>query len=75
MDTGSNTIQKLLTPDELADFLQISKTTVYRIIDKRLIPFYKIKGCLRFDLNDVLAYLQKNRIEPVKDKIYAGEKN
>lgn len=63
--TGSNTIQELLTPDDLADFLQISKTSVYRMIDKRLIPFYKVKGSLRFDKSDVLEYLQNNRIEPV----------
>ena len=65
MNTSSNTIPKLLTPDELAEFLQISKTSVYRMIEKRLIPFFKVKGSLRFDKQDVLEYLQKNRIEPI----------
>jgi len=66
MNTSSNTIPKLLTPDELAEFLQISKTSVYRMVDKRLIPFYKIKGNLRFEIGDVLDYLKSSRIEPVK---------
>jgi len=66
MNTSSNTIPKLLTPDELAEFLQISKTSVYRMVDKRLIPFYKIKGNLRFERDDVLDYLKSSRIEPVK---------
>lgn len=53
----------LITPDELADLLRISKVGVYRLVDKRLIPFYRIKGSLRFERKDVMAYLAKNRVE------------
>jgi len=57
---------QFLTPDELAQFLKISKPTIYRLVDNRKIPFYRINGSLRFDKKDILDYLQKNRIETIK---------
>jgi len=53
----------LITPDELADLLRISKVGVYRLVEKRLIPFYRVRGSLRFERKDVMAYLAKNRVE------------
>jgi len=61
---GSNTI-KMITPIELANSLHISRTSVYRLIDQRKIPFYKIKGSIRFKQDDVMNYLENNRIEPI----------
>lgn len=55
-----------LKPDELAEFLNISKPTVYRLIEKRQIPFYKIKGSLRFKMEDVMQFIQGSRIEAIK---------
>jgi excisionase family DNA binding protein len=55
-------IPKLLTPDELAHALRISKVGVYRLVEKRTIPFYKVRGSLRFDQKDVIEFLQRNRI-------------
>lgn len=63
MKTDSNTIIKLYNSDELAKFLNVSKVTVYRLIETRKIPFYKIKGSIRFAEPDVLKYLEQNRIE------------
>lgn len=65
MPTGSNPIPNLITPDELADLLRISKVGVYRLVEKRLIPFYRVRGSLRFDKKDVMAYLADQRVESV----------
>ena len=65
MKTDSNTLPNMLTPDDLAVFLRISKTGVYRMVEKRQIPFYRVGKSLRFAKNDVLSYLSGNRIEPV----------
>lgn len=65
MPSNLNTITRLLTVDELADCLRVSKTTVYRLIENRQMPFYKVKGGLRFAEQDVLKYLERNRIEPM----------
>lgn len=54
-----------LKPEELATFLNVSRPTVYRLIERRLIPFYKIGGSLRFKMQDILDYVEKNnRIAP-----------
>jgi excisionase family DNA binding protein len=65
MGLSSNTTQKLLTTDELAALLRMSKTSIYRFIEKRKIPFYKIGWKILFDQKDVNAYIAKNRIEPI----------
>ena len=58
---------QLLTPDELAKLLKISKNTVYRLVENRQIPFYKVGGGLRFSLKEVEEFIMKNRIEPVNE--------
>jgi len=56
---------QLLTPDELADILKISKTGVYRLIGRRKLRFYKIMGSIRFDKNDVMTFLKENQIDAI----------
>jgi len=53
---------QLLTTAELAEFLRISKTGVYRLIEQRIIPYYKIKGVIRFEKHEIVEYLKSNRI-------------
>ena len=74
MPTNSNSKIEIMTPQEVAHTLQISKAGVYRLIDKRLIPFYKVIGSIRFDRNDVLLYLQTNRVEVVGQHNYGSTK-
>ncbi len=57
---------RLLTPDELAKMLRISKTSVYRLVERRVIRFYRIAGSLRFDERDVTAFIQSGCVEPVR---------
>jgi len=54
---------KLLTIKQVADLLNVSITTIYRLTDDRDLPFYKVRGGLRFDLADVETYLQLTRVE------------
>ena len=63
MPTDSHTALNLITPDELADMLKISKVGIYRLVEKRLIPFYKVMGSLRFNKKDVMNFLEENRID------------
>lgn len=75
MSTSQNPTIEFLTPDELASMLKISKTGVYRLISKRKIQFHKVMGSIRFDKNDVLVFLQQNRIELVGSKQYDSKKD
>lgn len=63
---ANNRIKAFFTPDELAEFLAISKATVYRLVGKRQLPFHKIGGVLRFKKQDIEEYLENGRIEPIK---------
>lgn len=58
-DFIQNNIRPLLTINELAKFLNISKTTAYRLVEKQSLPFYKIGGVLRFKLSEVELYMEK----------------
>ena len=63
MGTGF-TQSQLLTPSDLAKMLNISMSTVYRLVEKRLLPFYKMGGSLRFKIDEVMAYIAKCRVMP-----------
>jgi excisionase family DNA binding protein len=68
MEIGSNADKRLkafFTPEELAEFLAISRATVYRLVGQRQLPFHKIGGVLRFKKEDIEKYLEGGRIEPV----------
>ncbi|MDD4303929.1 MAG: helix-turn-helix domain-containing protein [Patescibacteria group bacterium] len=54
-----------LTPIDLAKFFSISTPTVYRLVDQRVIKFYKIGGSLRFKKEDVLAYLDNVQVNVI----------
>lgn len=57
-------LPKLLNASELADFLGISEETLSqnRYL-KEGIPYIKVGKRVRYRLDDVLAYLEKNRVE------------
>jgi len=75
MPIGNHPTTELITPNELARFLKISKAGVYRLVDKRQIPFHKVMGSLRFDKEDVMSFLQDNRTEPIGVTKYDNQKN
>ncbi len=63
--TGLNTLESLYNIDQVSSALGISKITLYRLVESRKIPFYRIKGCIRFSERDIKDYLDSIRIEPV----------
>ena len=56
---------EFLTTEQLAGYLNISKTSIYRLIGNRLIPFYKLGHNIRFKKADVLEYLEQNCLKPM----------
>lgn len=53
--------ESLLSIPQVATFLNVSRLTVYRLIERGLLPVYKIARRLRFRPNDVEAYLASAR--------------
>lgn len=62
----SRTSMDLMTPDETAAMLRISKTTLYRLVARRVLRFYRVSGMLRFDRNDVEEFITRGLTEPVE---------
>jgi len=55
---------QLLDVQEVADRLQVTKYTVYRLVKKRKIPFHRVGTVLRFRTDDIERYLTACRVEP-----------
>jgi excisionase family DNA binding protein len=56
---------ELLTIKDVAEVLKISPTSVRRLQQERHIPFIKVGGSVRFAKNDLVKYLERNRIESI----------
>jgi excisionase family DNA binding protein len=55
----------LMTPDEAAVFLRLSKSTLYRLVERRSLRFFRVSGVLRFDRRDVEAFVRQGLVEPL----------
>ena len=56
---------ELLTIAEVADLLKISVPSVRRLQQRRLIPFFKVGGSVRFTRSDIVSFLNKRRVDAV----------
>ncbi|HBP63837.1 MAG TPA: excisionase [Desulfosporosinus sp.] len=56
---------KALTPQEVADILKISKSTVYNLMKRRELNAYRVGKKLRVDLMDVENYKNKTKDAPI----------
>lgn len=54
----------LLSPLKAADLLGMSVSTLYRMVERQEIGFYRISGSLRFSEDDVHTYLASRRVAP-----------
>ncbi len=50
----------MMTTQEVVKYLNISRTTLYKIMDAGELRSYKVRNVLRFRREDVEAYLEKN---------------
>jgi excisionase family DNA binding protein len=60
--SNSNPSIQLLTVRQTAELLGISATGVRRLQDRRLLAFIKVGGSVRFAMNDIISYLEKQRV-------------
>ncbi|MBU0732127.1 helix-turn-helix domain-containing protein [Patescibacteria group bacterium] len=51
--------ESLLTVSQVAKLLNLSKTTIYRLVETRQIPHYRISGSLRFSRKEIEEYLRQ----------------
>ncbi len=51
----------MLTVKQVADMLNISLSTMYRLLNRKEILSYKVGNSLRMKQSDVEAYLEQNK--------------
>jgi excisionase family DNA binding protein len=66
MSIDFDPLAELLTIAEVAEILRLSISSVRRLQQQRLIPFYKVGGSVRLHKHDVISYLAKQRVEPIE---------
>jgi excisionase family DNA binding protein len=56
------TLQVLITVKTLSDWIKISSKVIYRLIDKKEIPYIKIGGKYLFDKQQIVDWLKLNSV-------------
>ncbi len=54
-------MDKWMTLEEVADYLQVSKDTIYRLVQRGEIPASKISNLWRFKREEVDAWMKNTR--------------
>ena len=57
--------KELLSVDDLSEYLNIKKSTVYSLLENGELPHYKIGRLIRCKRSDVDAWMESHRIESI----------
>lgn len=60
---------------QVAELLNVSRLSVYRLIEKGLIPFYRILRCVRFKRSDVVKFLAERCSPAWRDDLYGRKED
>jgi excisionase family DNA binding protein len=64
-------VREIMTPEQVADFLQVDKETVYRLIRRRQLAATKIGRTYRIPRQDLDIFLIANSTRPeVRDALF-----
>jgi excisionase family DNA binding protein len=55
-------LARLLTVDEVADYLRVSRSTVYRLLKRNQLPAFKIGNDWRFDVEEIDRWRDEREI-------------
>jgi excisionase family DNA binding protein len=60
--------KQLVTVKEVSAYLSASPKTIYQWAELRQIPSYKINGCLRFRLEEVLTHVETCKVPSISGR-------
>ena len=63
MNNNKKVMKKLLNLRDAAAYLGLSKRTLRRKIDQRVLPFYKVGRLIKVDQSDLESYLNTCKVE------------
>ena len=66
-------MNNLLTPQQMANFLGMSRIWVYKQAERGLLPFYRVGDAIRFDPEEIEAYLRERRGVKRNDLLVANQ--
>jgi excisionase family DNA binding protein len=66
--TGLVTMGRILTLNQVADYLKVHRSTVYRLVTRKELPAFRVGHEWRFD-SDVLSSWLRGREPPMSDTI------
>jgi excisionase family DNA binding protein len=53
--------RNVMTMDEVAEYLRVHRTTIYRLIKRHKIPAFRVGRNWRFNIEDVNRWLQQKK--------------
>ncbi len=74
MSVSFDPIINMLDKKDLMSLFKVSKSTIELMVRSRQIPFYKIGGIIRFNQDEVVSFMQRNRVETIDIKNYGSSK-
>jgi len=66
---------EFVTIKELSKFLKVKESTLYSWVHYGLIPYHKLNGLVRFDMEEIESWVTASRKEPQKKKLYIVKKH
>ncbi len=75
MVQGSSCLPMLVSVEDLAKILSVSKSLVYKWIDKKSIPHYRFDKAIRFDLAQIRDWLQSKSVNSITVSELVDEKD
>lgn len=61
MATESKSLPRILTAKQLAEYLQVHPMTIYKLVQRRDLPAFKLGGDWRFTAEAVEQWLSQRR--------------
>ena len=55
--------ERYVNIQDVAEFLNVKRSTVYKWIQEGFIPHYKLKGAIRFKLSEIENWMKRRRVK------------
>mgnify|MGYP000928047106 CR=1 FL=1 len=71
----SESMQDLLKIEEAAEFLRVTRVSMYRLVEKRAIPFYRVLHRILFKKKDLLEFVERGKTNDIRSLTYEGSED